>query len=109
MPAALPPARHTSEDSWLHRAVCRPDADVPVGVDIDPELFFPDGSTGLHLRQIKQAKKICNTHCPVRDECLNEALEKNYAHGVWGGLSEDERKALRSRHVTRRTGQKASA
>ncbi|WP_435609663.1 WhiB family transcriptional regulator [Streptomyces sp. C10-9-1] len=60
----------------------------------DPDLFFPDGSTGPALLQIEQAKKICRT-CPLMFECLRDALERGEEHGVWGGLSEDDRNSLR--------------
>ncbi|MGW4803054.1 WhiB family transcriptional regulator [Kitasatospora sp. NPDC004272] len=74
------------DPTWLHRAVCR-------SKDVDPELFFPEGNTGVHLLQIEEAKLICNMRCPVREECLTWALENKF-HGVWGGYSEDERATL---------------
>lgn len=53
----------------------------------DPEIFFPEkgGST-------KQAKKICNLSCDLLDECLDWALKNNEKFGIWGGLSERERR-----------------
>ena len=68
---------------WRHRAICR---------DEDPELFFPIGNTGPALLQIEQAKMVCR-RCPVIQECLTWALESGQDAGVWGGLSEDERRA----------------
>jgi WhiB family redox-sensing transcriptional regulator len=62
---------------WRHHAACR---------DEDPELFFPIGSTGPALDQIDEAK-----------QCLAWALESGQDAGVWGGLSEDERRALKRR------------
>lgn len=55
----------------------------------DPEIFFPGvgGST-------RQAKKVCQ-QCPVREQCLEYALEHDERFGVWGGLSEHQRKRLR--------------
>jgi hypothetical protein len=55
----------------------------------DPELFFPEkgGST-------IDARKIC-VECPVRNDCLLEALANDYDEGVWGGLSAKERQALK--------------
>lgn len=44
----------------------------------------------------RKAKQICLT-CPVREECLRHALEENIAYGVWGGISEEERKELRQK------------
>jgi WhiB family transcriptional regulator, redox-sensing transcriptional regulator len=44
-----------------------------------PELFFDTGDRGLEL-----AKELCGT-CPVRHECLSEAIQRGEPHGVWGG------------------------
>lgn len=72
---------------WRHQAAC---------LNEDPELFFPVGNTGPALMQIAEAKKICRV-CPVREACLQWALEAGQDHGVWGGMSEDERRALKRR------------
>lgn len=69
---------------WRHRAACR---------DEDPELFFPVGTSGPALMQIAEAKKVCR-RCPVQKECLNYALETGQNDGVWGYMSEDQRRAL---------------
>lgn len=55
----------------------------------DPEAFFPErgGST-------RDAKRICQ-RCEIRPECLAWAVATGQAHGVWGGLSERERRRLR--------------
>jgi WhiB family redox-sensing transcriptional regulator len=71
--------------AWRNRAACR---------DSDPELFFPIGSTGLALEQIRAAKAVCD-QCPTRKACLDFAVATNQEAGVWGGLSEDERRRLR--------------
>ena len=57
----------------------------------DPEAFFPEkgGST-------RDAKRIC-TQCTVRDECLEFALDNDERFGIWGGLSERERRKFRRR------------
>jgi WhiB family redox-sensing transcriptional regulator len=57
----------------------------------DPEAFFPEkgGST-------REAKKICGS-CEVRTSCLEYALENDERFGIWGGLSERERRKLRKR------------
>lgn len=60
------------------------------------ELFFPVGSTGSALRQIQQAKAFCH-RCPVMQQCLNWSLDTQEPHGVWGGLSEEERNQLLGR------------
>jgi WhiB family transcriptional regulator, redox-sensing transcriptional regulator len=75
---------------WCTRGACR---------DVDPELFFPVGTSGPAVEQTARAKAVC-ARCPVRVECLEWALATGQATGVWGGLSEDERRA-RSRGSAR--------
>jgi WhiB family redox-sensing transcriptional regulator len=72
----------TDELTWQERALC---------AQTDPEAFFPEkgGST-------REAKKICLS-CEVRVECLEYALEHDERFGIWGGLSERERRRLRRR------------
>jgi WhiB family redox-sensing transcriptional regulator len=77
---------------WRHRAAC---------LDEDPELFFPIGNTGPALLQIEEAKAVCR-RCEVMDTCLRWALESGQDAGVWGGLSEDERRALKRRNARAR-------
>ena len=77
---------------WRHEAICRHE---------DPEIFFPVGNTGPALQQIEEAKKICN-RCPVKEPCLAWALESGQDSGVWGGLSEDERRAMKRRAARNR-------
>ena len=77
---------------WRHSAVCR---------DEDPELFFPIGNTGPSLLQIEEAKAVCG-RCPVMEQCLRWALDTTQESGVWGGMSEDERRALKRRRARRR-------
>ena len=60
----------------------------------DPALFFPVGSTGDPLVQAEAAKQVCGG-CDVRVRCLQFALETNQDTGVWGGTTEEERKAVR--------------
>lgn len=67
-------------------------------LDVDPELFFPIGNAGPALRQIEQAKAICR-RCPVAATCLTWAMDTKQEHGVWGGLTEDERRARRRRQT----------
>ncbi len=69
---------------WLHRARCRNE---------DPELFFPVGVTGPAADQVAAAKAVCR-ECEVRAECLEWAMVTGQDSGVWGGLSEEERRAL---------------
>ncbi len=77
---------------WRHTAACR---------DEEPELFFPIGNTGPALQQIEEAKHVCQT-CDVQESCLNWAIESGQDAGVWGGLSEDERRSLKRRRARER-------
>jgi WhiB family redox-sensing transcriptional regulator len=67
----------------------------------DPELFFPAGETGPAAEQIRQAKRVCAS-CEVQDDCLTYAVETNQVAGVWGGLTEDERRPVRRRWLADR-------
>jgi WhiB family redox-sensing transcriptional regulator len=68
------------EPGWQEQALC---------AQTDPEAFFPEkgGST-------REAKRICSG-CEVRAECLEYALANDERFGIWGGLSERERRRLR--------------
>jgi len=72
---------------WRHRAACR---------DLDPELFFPIGVSEPAMRQTRLAKTVC-ARCPVHVDCLSWALDSAQEFGVWGGLSEAERRSMRRR------------
>lgn len=72
-------------EEWRAQSACR---------DTSPELFFPIGTTGNAVDQIEVAKRICG-QCPVTSQCLEFALETNQEAGVWGGLTEDERRRVR--------------
>jgi len=78
--------------TWRDRAAC---------LDEDPELFFPIGNTGPAFRQIEKAKAVCR-RCEVIEACLSWAMESGKDDGVWGGLSDDERRALRRRNARAR-------
>jgi WhiB family redox-sensing transcriptional regulator len=71
---------------WRDNAAC---------LHSDPDLFFPDGTAGPALRQVDEAKRICRG-CPVRTPCLAWALDQGSSLGVWGGTTEDERRAIRA-------------
>jgi WhiB family redox-sensing transcriptional regulator len=70
--------------SWQDRALC---------AQTDPEAFFPEkgGST-------REAKRVCRS-CEVRTECLDYALEHDERFGIWGGLSERERRRLKRQAI----------
>lgn len=70
---------------WRHRAACR---------DVDPDFFFPVGSTGPALAQIQAAKAICGT-CAVQEDCLEWSLVTGQDAGIWGGSTEEERREMR--------------
>jgi len=73
------PARFAAR--WRELAACR-------GTDL--EVFFPGrGETAGPARQVCAA-------CPVRQPCLDYAITNRIVHGIWGGLTERERRALRS-------------
>ena len=83
VPAVLPelaPLPDRDELTWADQALC---------AEVDPEIFFPEkgGSS-------REAKRICS-ECSVRIECLNYALRRDERYGVWGGMSERERRRLK--------------
>ncbi|MFF1284343.1 WhiB family transcriptional regulator [Streptomyces sp. NPDC058299] len=59
-------------------------------------MFFPVGEGVIATAQAERAKLVCR-RCPVRDDCLQFALATGQDSGVWGGLTEDERRALKKR------------
>ncbi len=79
-PSLLQLSEQDEELSWQERALC---------AQTDPEAFFPEkgGST-------REAKKVC-VSCEVRAECLEYALAHDERFGIWGGLSERERRRLK--------------
>ncbi|MGA1075386.1 MAG: WhiB family transcriptional regulator [Ilumatobacteraceae bacterium] len=74
-----------ADDDWRDRALCS---------GTDPELFFPVGTTGNSVLSIDREKQVCS-QCNVTSECLEFALETNQDSGIWGGLSEEERRQIR--------------
>jgi WhiB family redox-sensing transcriptional regulator len=56
----------------------------------DPELFFPVSATVGARAEIARAKALC-ADCPIRQRCLDYALDTQQPHGVWGGRTEEER------------------
>lgn len=65
--------------------------------EADPEWFFPEKGAST-----KEAKAVCQV-CEVRDGCLELALGRGERFGVWGGMSERERRGLRDADVPRET------
>ena len=54
----------------------------------DPSLFFPE-----RTHDVSQAKIICE-RCPVQGDCLEHSIENNEQYGVWGGMSERQRRKI---------------
>ncbi|MFF1467973.1 WhiB family transcriptional regulator [Streptomyces mirabilis] len=69
---------------WASAAVCKQK-------DVDPEIFFPVPTDPL---AVEHAKSFCRG-CPVQMRCRTDALNRGEEHGVWGGLDEDELRAVR--------------
>jgi WhiB family redox-sensing transcriptional regulator len=88
-----------AEDDWRDHALCR---------DTDPELFFPIGTTGQALVSIDHAKTVC-AQCTVTAECLDFALNTNQDSGIWGGLSEEERRVIRRQRAAAVRAARAAA
>jgi len=68
---------------WYERALC---------AEVDGDLWFPEA--GGISNETAQAKAICE-RCPVKVECLEDALVGNVGYGIWGGLTPVERNALK--------------
>lgn len=102
------PTRHNTPDTdpaadWRTRAVC---------ATSDPELFFPVGKIETNdaaYRQTQLAKAVC-ARCVVSEICLQYALETNEYFGIWGGMTEEERRVMKRRaNRQRRFGRLATS
>ena len=81
--------------NWQDEANC---------LGVDPDLFFPERGAST-----REAKEVCRG-CVVREECLEYALANGEKFGIWGGMSERERRRIRrARALARRAGTVASA
>ena len=76
-------------EHWRTAAACQ---------SADPELFFPVSAIGPSREQVAAAKEICGL-CVVRSECLSFAQRTGTVHGIWGGLTEQERTRRRERSM----------
>ena len=74
----------TDAHGWQDEANC---------LGVDPDLFFPERGAST-----REAKEVCRG-CVVRLECLEYALQSDERFGIWGGLSERERRRLKKRAV----------
>ena len=89
--------RNSGDTDWRNYAACR---------NVDPDLFFPLGTSGASLPQIDEAKQICRTW-PVCGPCLQWASDIGAA-GVCGGTTEEERRKRRRRRASRDSGSAAN-
>ena len=74
-------------ETWRPDAACR---------STDPDLFFPERGAST-----KEAKAVCRG-CVVREDCLEYALANGEKFGIWGGLSERERRRIRRQRALAR-------
>jgi WhiB family transcriptional regulator, redox-sensing transcriptional regulator len=81
-------AEGTDDQSWQASANC---------LGVDPDLFFPERGAST-----REAKEVCRG-CIVRDECLEYALRNGEKFGIWGGMSERERRRIRRQRALART------
>lgn len=86
-------------DDWRARAAC---------ATLAPDVFFPISDKGRSLADTARARAVC-ARCEVSDDCLAYALRTRERHGIWGGLTEEERRVLWSRHRADGTGRQARA
>src|SRR5271156_4061953 len=85
----------TEPQTWQKQANC---------MGVDPDLFFPERGAST-----REAKEVCRG-CVVREDCLEYALSNSEKFGIWGGLSERERRKIRRRRaLERRSGAAAVA
>ena len=70
---------------------------------VDPDLFFPERGAST-----REAKEVCRG-CVVREDCLEFALANGEKFGIWGGLSERERRRIRRARALARRGLAVSA
>lgn len=68
---------------------------------VDPDLFFPERGAST-----KEAKSVCQG-CVVREDCLEYALAHGEKFGIWGGLSERERRRIRRQRILVRSAQQS--
>jgi len=79
-------------ESWQAFANC---------LGVDPDLFFPERGAST-----KEAKQVCQG-CVVREDCLEYALANGEKFGIWGGLSERERRRIRRQRALARAAQQS--
>lgn len=85
-----PMRRDDPDRRWQQKAKC---------LGVNPDLFFPERGAST-----REAKTVCRD-CKVRDDCLEYALLNNEKFGIWGGLSERERRRIRRERAREREQQ----
>ncbi len=81
-----------TDNNWQNSANC---------LGVDPDLFFPERGAST-----KEAKAVCRG-CMVREDCLEYALSNGEKFGIWGGLSERERRRIRRQRALARAAESA--
>jgi WhiB family transcriptional regulator, redox-sensing transcriptional regulator len=80
-----------ADEHWRPIAACR---------TAEPDLFFPVSAADNNRLQVTEAKAVC-AGCLVRRECLDFAIRTRQMHGIWGGLTEEERYPVVRAHQQR--------
>lgn len=91
---ALYDETEAEERSWQDYANC---------LGVDPDLFFPERGAST-----REAKEVCRG-CVVREDCLEYALQNGEKFGIWGGMSERERRRIRRQRALARAAAAAQA
>ncbi|HUY29361.1 MAG TPA: WhiB family transcriptional regulator [Acidimicrobiales bacterium] len=82
------------DQEWQSRANC---------MGVDPELFFPERGSST-----REAKEVCRG-CVVQQDCLEFAIANGEKFGIWGGMSERERRRVRRSRVLHERGVEAAS
>ncbi|MEM9714671.1 MAG: WhiB family transcriptional regulator [Actinomycetota bacterium] len=85
---------HDEQPGWWELSNC---------LGVDPDLFFPERGAST-----REAKEVCRG-CVVREDCLEYALVNGEKFGIWGGMSERERRRIRRERALRRREREAVA
>jgi WhiB family redox-sensing transcriptional regulator len=83
-----------TDEAWQAQANC---------MGVDPELFFPERGSST-----REAKEVCRG-CVVRVECLEFAIANGEKFGIWGGMSERERRKVRRARMMQKRGVEAAS
>ena len=83
-------AKADLDTSWQDEANC---------LGVDPDLFFPERGAST-----REAKEVCQG-CVVKDDCLEFALQNGEKFGIWGGMSERERRRIRRQRALERAAE----